>query len=237
MLRYYANPLRDPDGAFEREVRSVAEQLNLTGSGIMICLGGDGTLLRAAKESAKLAIPVLGINYGDVGFLSAFGRDKLRAGLTAIARGAYETGNCPLLRYETDSGLSGLAFNELVLHRGAAALPLRLSAEIPGRGQLRYLGDGLIIATPIGSTAYSQNSGGPVIDTGVNALLLTPVCCGMPPRVVSDDSRITITVTGDVAALLSADGETLPELLHPGESVRLFKAAEFVQLIRLREQL
>jgi NAD+ kinase len=236
MLTFYANPLRDPDGAFELEARQIAERLQLSGRELMICLGGDGTLLRAAKQSAMLNVPVVGINYGDVGFLSAFGRDKLEAGLAAITRGDYETEKRSLLRYEASDGQCGYAFNELVFHRGASGLPLRLRA-MTGRRETRYLGDGLIVATPTGSTAYSQRAGGPVLDAEADAILLTPVCCGAAPMVLSGSTEITITVRGDVPALLSADGEILQSLLQAGGSVKLSKAAEFVQLIRLREQI
>ncbi|MDR0937121.1 MAG: NAD(+)/NADH kinase [Oscillospiraceae bacterium] len=237
MLTFYANPLRDPDGAFELEVRRFAERLQLTGRELMICLGGDGTLLRAAKKSALLNMPVLGINFGDVGFLSAFGRDKLEAGLEAIASGKFVTERRSLLRYEASDGQSGYAFNELVFHRGASGLPLRVVVEIGGRETARYLGDGLIAATPTGSTAYSRRAGGPVLEPEVDAILLTPVCCGAEARVIGGDAEITVTVSGGVPALLSADGEILPSLLQPGGFIKLYKAAEFVQLIRLREKL
>lgn len=184
---------------------------------IMIALGGDGTLLRAARAVAEVGIPVMGVNLGTLGFLSAFGAQELIDALQAAveARLTWE----PRLRMTVEVMRGGgvwsrqTACNDTYVKHGATPRMLQLSTMVAGQKMADFRSDGLIVSTPMGSTAYNLAAGGPIVDPATDAFIITPICphsLTHRPVVISARSPIGITFMGPAAAggaTLSVDGQ------------------------------
>jgi NAD+ kinase len=193
---------------------------------LLIVLGGDGTILRLAPAAAGLNVPVLGINLGNVGHLCAFSREDTERGLERYLSGSFTIERRMMLDVDGSPAL-----NEAVIHRGANPRPIRLTASCYA-GELR--GDGLIAATPTGSTAYSLTAGGNVAPPTSERILLTPVCANLNATAVSPDTEISITLTGEVTATLSIDGAE-PATLDVGSTVRIRKSQYSTKLVKLSD--
>ena len=195
---------------------------HLEGVDLIIALGGDGTLLRASRWAVNAGIPVLGINLGDLGFLTAYHGDQLMAGLAAAVAGelAWE----PRLRMSIEVQRGGrvlvreTACNDAYVKHGDIPRLLSLATEVGGSHMATYKADGLIVSTPMGSTAYNLAAGGPIVAPGTQCLTITPICphsLTHRPVVVSGESEIRITYAGpdDIsAAFLTVDGQKSVEL-------------------------
>ncbi|OYV62479.1 MAG: hypothetical protein B7Z72_15165 [Gemmatimonadetes bacterium 21-71-4] len=143
----------------------------------LFSLGGDGTLLRSARLACRRGIPVLGINLGRVGFLAAAGPETAMETLRRVVRGEYTIE--PRLALSARVGEGGeefLAVNDVVIHKGGIARVIRMSVAVDGLEVGAYSADGIIVATPTGSTAYSMSAGGPVVVPGVDAVVITAIC-------------------------------------------------------------
>lgn len=206
---------------------------------VAIALGGDGTIMHVAKAAATVGCPVLGINGGHLGFLAGIEQDEL-AVLDDLLGGTYSEENRTLLRVtvqKEDGEHTFLAMNEAVISRGALSRLVEL--HIAGNGQeiLSCSGDGAIVATPTGSTAYSLSAGGPVVDPSVACILLTPVCphtLDSRTRILPSDSVLTVTaVTNDGEAFITLDGEENIALAAT-DRVIIRQADEVARLIRLK---
>jgi NAD+ kinase len=187
-----------------------------TGFDLMIALGGDGTLLRAARSAADRAMPVMGVNLGTLGFLSAYGPAQLEEGLRAAVEGELVCESRLRMRVEVRRGegvvQTETACNDAYLKHGATPRMLQMLTTVGGERMADYRADGLIVATPMGSTAYNLAAGGPIVDAGTNALVITPICphsLTHRPVVTAADGPIGITLTGpaDCDATLSVDGQ------------------------------
>ena len=183
---------------------------NLEGIEIAVVLGGDGTILRAAEATRALDVPVLGVNLGRVGFLAEVDRLSLHAVARSIIEKSYTTDNRMVIRYSVErAGMeisSGWALNEVTVERNAEAM-VELFVQIDGRPLSRWGCDGVICATPTGSTAYAFSAGGPVVWPAVEALVVEPInahALFARPMVVSPSSTVVIEVESDEAHL-SAD--------------------------------
>ena len=148
---------------------------------IMICLGGDGTILSAAEQAARKGCIIAGVNMGHLGFLSACGRDEVDLLLDAITSGDYGVDERRMLQV-TRSGMgvgqedSYLALNEVALMRAQTGKMIDVDVELDGSLLNRYHADGVLVATPTGSTAYSLSAGGPLLWPSAELMCLTPVC-------------------------------------------------------------
>jgi len=191
----------------------------------LVTLGGDGTLLRGARMLQGAPVPVLGVNLGRVGFLTAAMRHEVEEALTRLAEGRYVTEKRPTLQSTIVSARgerSGLpaALNDVAIHKGGVARLIRLNVQVNGADVGNYSADGLIVATPTGSTAYSLSAGGPIIVPDVDALVITPICAhtlAVRPVVVPADAEIVVwpirpwaedllvSVDGQQATVLGAD--------------------------------
>lgn len=205
----------------------------------LVALGGDGTMLRAARTAAALDIPLLGINLGNVGFLAEVEADGLREALLRLLAGDFTEESRPLLSV-TAGESRWLALNDAVLSRGGYARLIRVQAQVDGSWAGEYRADGLIVATPTGSTGYSLSAGGPIIAPGVDCMLITPICphsLQHRPQVVPGGARVTLSISAQepVEALLQIDGQSRCTL-RAGDSVEIARAGERVRLIRMREQ-
>ncbi len=202
--------------------------------GLAIVLGGDGTLISVARQLAPFGVPVIGINHGRLGFLTDLGEGTVHELLPQILAGAYREEARALISavISTDAGAEYFAMNDVVVNRGTTASLVDLEISLNDRFAYGFRADGVIVATPTGSTAYALSAGGPILAPAVNAFTLAPIAphaLTMRPIVVADDSVIRITVARAREAVASIDGHhTLP--LAEGDSVVLRRAATNVRL-------
>ncbi len=208
-------------------------------SHLLLVLGGDGTLLSAARLAAPRGIPILPVNLGSLGFLTSFTREELYPALEETLGGRHAVSERVLLQVDflRNGATHGmyLALNDAVINKGALARMIELELSIDETFVCRYRADGLIVATPTGSTAYSLSAGGPIVHPGVGAFVITPICphtLSDRPLVVQDTSRIEISFLGDTEAVFfTVDGQTGIEI-HPGDRIRLTKAVPRLKLIQ-----
>jgi NAD+ kinase len=211
----------------------------------LITFGGDGTLLRGARLMGAREIPILGVNLGRVGFLTCATRETLDPALDALVAGRYFIEQRLALRAgirdaEGETRSTQLAVNDVAVHKGGVARVIRVNVYIQGENVGPYSADGIIVATPTGSTAYSLSAGGPIVVPGVEAMVVTPIAAhtlAVRPLVVPGTYRIVIEPIPGWAddLLVSFDGQS-GTTLAPGESVDLCRADHRVCLIRLGEE-
>jgi len=199
---------------------------------LAVVLGGDGTMLRASRLVADQGRPVLGINLGQLGFLTGFAPETATEHLEAALGGRLartqrmrlavtfkRSGAAPIVRY---------ALNDAVVHQGAMARLVEIEAFIDDELVSIYRSDGLIIATPTGSTAYNMAAGGPIVVPGQNAMTLTPICAHSltnRPLIVSASSTIRLTLGADVrGVLLTVDAQWAHSFMS-GDVVEMTAAA------------
>lgn len=211
-------------------------------SDAMVIIGGDGTILQEAIECAKADIPVLGINLGKVGFLTEVEVDEIENALDKLLAGDYKLETRMLLRLEIRRGdtlvYSNHALNDVVVSKpsGARLISMELYAE--KELMYRYIADGLIIATPTGSTGYSISAGGPVVDPGMELYVATPICAHMlsvRSAVLSADRPITIRMDSDYPdneATVSADGN-IQGYISSSDEVVVLKSKYRFKLIKI----
>jgi NAD+ kinase len=172
-------------------------------SDLVIVVGGDGTLLHAARGIADQNVPLLGVNLGRLGFLTDVSPDTMLEGLNQILAGNYEEERRLLLRAsigtDADPGKPLLALNDVVIHKWNIARMIEFETYVDGRFVYTQRSDGLIISTPTGSTAYALSGGGPLMQPGLNAMVLVPICphtLSNRPIVISGDSDVEIVLCG-----------------------------------------
>ncbi len=210
----------------------------------MVTLGGDGTLLRGARLLRGAQVPVMGINLGRVGFLTAATRDQAVEALERLAEGRYlterrRTLQAAIISARGDVAQLPTALNDLVIHKGGVARLIRLNVQVDGEDVGNYSADGLILATPTGSTAYSLSAGGPIVVPDVEALLLTPICAhtiAVRPLVLPADARISVKPLrpGAEDLLVSVDGQQAM-MLGADDTVELRRGDAAVLLARFQQ--
>lgn len=209
------------------------------GCDLLIVLGGDGTLLAAARALGGRDIPLFPVNLGGLGFLTAITVDEIYPELERALRGEHRIGrrrmlHCELLR-AGERVAEYDALNDLVIGKGTIARMIDIDVYVDGYFVCAYKADGLIISTPTGSTAYSLSAGGPIIFPRVGALCLTPICPHMltnRPVILPEISRIeAVNRAEDEAAHLTIDGQ-VGEPLAAGDRVVASRSPHVLQLIR-----
>ena len=209
---------------------------------VVIAVGGDGTILHAAKQAAAHHKPVLGINSGTVGFMAGLEPDELHR-LAGLTEGHYEIDARRMLRVRIPalSDTERYSLNEVVLARGLHPRILTIEVLWDEDRPFTLRADGLVVATPTGSTAYSLSAGGAVVDPGVEGILLTPICphsLTTRPMILRPDRtlRLRATAAGDGEVYLSCDGEEEP-LPVTGLDIEITLEKEHrVQLIRMKNE-
>jgi NAD+ kinase len=195
---------------------------------VLLAVGGDGTMLRAGHLAAPLGVPVLGINLGRFGFLMQLTRSDWKETLPRLFSGEYKIENRMMLQAEhwREDKLLGTfqVINDVVVCRGAVVRPIRIHARVDGYSLASYVADGLIAATPTGSTAYALAVGGPILPPELRNILIVPVAPHLAV-VLPEGASVEITTTSDHPAVMSVDGHT-PVNLKNGDIVRV-KASEF----------
>lgn len=205
---------------------------------LVIVLGGDGTLLSAARASRRTDIPIFAVNLGGLGFLTAITVDELYPQLERVLRGEYSIGRRRMLQCELRRNGELLAchdaLNDMVLTKFQIARMIDLEVHIDGHFVCVYRADGLIVATPTGSTAYSLSAGGPIVFPSVGALTVTPICphtLTNRPVVLDDEAVIqVVNLNDDNLTYLTIDGQ-IGELLKTGDSVTCRRSEHFISLI------
>ena len=207
---------------------------------VLLTLGGDGTLLRGARLVARDAIPVLGINLGHLGFLTTAPPDELESALERWLEGGFELDHRMALDIRSvgpdgDGRGSYLALNDAVLHKGGSARVIRLQVTALREEVGSYSADGIILATPTGSTAYSLSAGGPIVHPNVDCIIATPISphtLSVRPLVLPAEEILTVEVLSPSEELiLTIDGQE-SERLIPGARVVVRRADSRVSLVR-----
>ncbi len=238
-LELFAGPkLRAGAGAGLAALPSSAAEVDL-----VITLGGDGALLGGARWGGPAGTPVLGVNLGRLGFLTAVTLEEVEGALARIVAGEYVLDRRMALEvcsvHRGGGSDSYYALNDAVIHKGGLVrmVPVRVWVDDEEVGL--YRADGVIVATPTGSTAYSLSAGGPILDPRQDAIIVTPICphtMAVRPLVLPPGSQITVEVGSPAEEIsLTIDGQ-VGALLNPGDRVTACKAERPVQLVRLPGQ-
>jgi len=205
---------------------------------ILIVLGGDGTLLSAARAAGGRDIPLFAVNLGNLGFLTAIKVEELYPQLERVLHGDYSIGRRRMLHAELWRGdtccCAYEVLNDITLAKSEIARMIDLAVDVDGHPMSVYKADGVIVSTPTGSTAYSLSAGGPVVFPTVAALCITPICphtLTQRPVIVPDEAVIRITLVGGNNTYLTADGQ-VGELLKAGDHVVYRRSEKTVSLIR-----
>lgn len=225
-----------PNTTKHSEISIVAQVKN---SELVLVLGGDGTILRGAALAHGTSVPVLGINLGHVGFLAQIGKPPVETIVEAIVNQSLKTERRMTLGYSVERAgkvlSNGWALNEVTIERNTEAM-IELFVQIDHRPLSRWGCDGVICATPTGSTAYAFSAGGPVVWPDVEALVLLPLAAHAlfsDPMVVSPKSQIAIDVESEVG-MLSADGLRKVQLIE-GDRVLLSSEKNYIHLAHLED--
>lgn len=232
-----ALPLPVSTGVQLLPTRLLAEKADL-----MVVVGGDGTLLKAAHVVAARPIPLVGVNLGRLGFLADITPEQVQDDIRAMLAGEFTREERLLLEAAaTRSGKTGAsvpALNDVVVHKSDGGRLIEFETWVDGRFLCAYRADGIVVATPTGSTAYALSGGGPIIHPAMDAIALVPICphtLGDRPLVVSGGSRIEIRV-GDThggGAQVTWDGQHA-ESLQTGDRVEVHCAAKRISFIHPR---
>jgi NAD+ kinase len=210
---------------------------------LVIVVGGDGTLLSAARDLAPAGVALLGINQGRLGFMVDVPPAEMREALGAVFAGEYLREQRLLLSTrlirERRPQVSRLAVNDVVIRNQAAIRMLEFETWLDGEFISQHRADGFIVASPTGSTAYALSGGGPVVHPGLDALTLVPICphtLSDRPIVVSSRQTVRITLRGapNTVAMYTCDGQTA-ETLHAGESFEVREADFRLNLVHPKQ--
>ncbi|MFT5777901.1 MAG: NAD+ kinase [Crocinitomicaceae bacterium] len=211
-----------------------------TGIDLSFCLGGDGTFIKNVKFVRDSGVPVMGINTGRLGFLANVGREHIQEAMDLVYRKEYVHQKRSMIRVETADNLFGdenIALNEITLQKKDTSSMITVHASLEDKYLNSYWADGLIVATPSGSTAYSLSCGGPIITPGCQVHILTPIAphnLNVRPMVVPDHMPIKLVVEGRSRRyLVSLDGHS--QSIRQGEEVIVHKADYMVNVIKFEE--
>ncbi len=216
-------------------------QLALTAD-VLLVLGGDGTMLNAARLAGERSIPILGVNMGGLGFLTEVRLENLYPSLERVFANDFVLDERLMLRTHIhrhgETVAQGEVLNDVVISKGTLARMIELKIAIQGRFVTNLRGDGLILSSPTGSTAYSLSAGGPIIDPAVQSLILTPICphtLTHRPLIVPGNAKIDVTLTSkDDGAMATLDGQ-VGIAISKGDSVVIQTSDHRTRLIRFPE--
>ena len=226
------------DGPLPSGLRAPEEEI-ADKSDLLVVLGGDGTMIAAARLVAGRDTPVLGVNLGSLGYLTEFAVEETIPALESLTQGDYEIDSRVMLDWtvvrEGRKVGEGSVLNDVVVNNGTLARVFEIDCSVGANYVTTYRGDGLIVATPTGSTAYNLSAGGPIIHPNTEALSIVPICphtLTNRPLVLPDSSEITLEPKPrDQEVMLSSDGQVgLP--LTAGDHVRIKKSPHSFNLIR-----
>lgn len=226
-----------------RDLRFHKLDREIQNTDLVICFGGDGTILHMAKAATRHGVPILGVNIGTMGFMAELESSELDR-LADLAKGDYSIDKRMMLdvtvRRDRDIIYHDICLNDVVITKGAVARIVHLSVRCDGVQAMECGGDGIIIATPTGSTAYNLSAGGPIVEPEAKNILVTPICAhDMVSRcmVASDKRVITVGLTKNMRrnAFLSVDGGKAVRL-NMGDIATVRKSDMETKLLRLKDR-
>ena len=233
------------DRSFElpRDLRFTRLDRELHGAELIVCFGGDGTILHMAKTATRAGLPILGVNIGTMGFMAELESSELSE-LKRIATGDYTVDSRMMLdvtvHRDRDIIFHDICLNDVVITKGAVARIVHLSVECDGVQAMDCGGDGVIIASPTGSTAYSLSAGGPIVEPEAHNILITPICAHdvMSRCMVASEKRVItvgLTMNARRNAFLSVDGGKALRL-NMGDVATIKKSDLLTRLVRLKDR-
>ena len=215
----------------------------LPGASMVVCFGGDGTILHMAKAATRQGIPILGVNIGTMGFMAELESGELDQ-LKKIAEGDYSIDERMMLDVtvlrDRDIIFHDICLNDVVVTKGAIARIVHLNVECDGVKAMECSGDGVIVATPTGSTAYSLSAGGPIVEPAARNIIITPICnhmVGSRPIVTSEKRVIKVALSKNARrnAYLSIDGGKALRM-NMGDVATIKKSHLTTKLVRLHNR-
>ena len=235
----------DVDKSFElpKDIRFSRLERELPGADVLVCFGGDVTILHTAKAATKRGIPILGVNIGTMGFMAELESTELHR-LGQLASGDYTLDNRMMLdvtvQRDRDILFHDICLNDVVVTKGAVARIVYLSVECDGVQAMTCGGDGVIVATPSGSTAYSLSAGGPIVEPDARNIIITPICAhdmGSRCVVASDRRVVTVRMVQNARrnAYLSVDGGKALRL-NMGDVSTIRKSRFETKLVKLNNR-
>ena len=235
----------DVDRSFEipSDLRFREIQKEIRTADMLICFGGDGTILHMAKAATRRGVPLLGVNIGTMGFMAELESTELEK-LAMLATGEFTTEKRMMLdvtvQRSRDILFHDICLNDAVITKGVIARIVHLSVKCDGVQAMECGGDGVIVATPTGSTAYSLSAGGPIVEPEANNIIITPICAhevGSRCIVASDRRVVTVEMVRNARrnAYVSVDGGRAFRL-NLGDVVTVQKSHLETKLVRLKER-
>ena len=221
-------------------IPTVGVEEGIVGAKLVVSLGGDGTILQISRFLAGTGVPIIGVNMGNKGFLAELEKSELMRVLE-VAEGNYTVQARMMLDVELIRGgvtvFSSQALNEAVV-RATVSL-IRIEAYGDGREITAFSGDGIIVSTPTGSTAYSMAAGGPIVEPDANCIILTPICTfrlASRSVVLTPDRRVCVFLPqqGDKEALLTVDGESVP--FFDGDELRVKRSEKTLLMAKISDR-
>jgi NAD+ kinase len=210
-----------------KELKRGGHTINLKKAQYVITLGGDGTILRAARQLSRDGIPILGVHMGGLGFLSEVALHNLREAMEQIQARKYTIDERAMLEAQV-SGQKVLALNDIVIGHGGIARVIRIEVK----GISEYVADGIIISTASGSTAYNLSAGGPILTPDAKSMVISAICAhSLSIRPLVLDEPITVVLNKGKEACLTADGQVLVPLFE-GQKIRIQRAKQKTRFIR-----
>ena len=226
-----------------KDIRFSRMDRELPGASMLICFGGDGTLLHMAKTATRHGLPVLGVNIGTMGFMAELESTELSE-LARIATDDYTIDNRMMLdvtvHRDRDIIFHDLCLNDVAITKGAVARIVHLEVKCDGVQAMECGGDGIIVATPTGSTAYNLSAGGPIVEPDAHSILVTPICAhDVVSRcmIASDKRTVSVAMTRNARrnAYLSVDGGRALRM-NMGDVATIRKSELCAKLVRLKDR-
>ncbi|HWD18725.1 MAG TPA: NAD(+)/NADH kinase [Verrucomicrobiae bacterium] len=206
---------------------------------VLLVFGGDGTMLRVVRDLDGQETPMIGINIGTLGFLTAIPAKEIDSSLQALWKGDYTVESRPLMEATGVCAARPIrmhAFNDIVISHGAVSRLIELDVTVDGENLTRYRGDGLVVCSPSGSTAYSLSAGGPIISPTADVFAITPICAhALSNRSVIVSQRSVVQVkllSQEMETIVSADGRVAAGF-KGGDSIKIFRSRRQVKLLTL----
>ncbi len=234
---------KELDGEFGADERYLCDEKLLSLCDAAIAIGGDGSIIHAAKKACRYSKPILGVNAGNLAFMSGIEKHEIEL-LDCLIDGSYTTDKRMLLDVAVLDGdgnpimRQDYCINDIVIARGEMIKLVRLDVSCDGKKINRYYADGVIISTPTGSTAYSLSAGGPVVDPRIESILLTPICTHSlfaRSLIFDSESEITVEIPADESEKIcvSCDGDDSVNI-PSGSKIKIKKSNIYADFIRIK---
>lgn len=252
IFHIYTNQLKDKDGSTTTYIRDYLvekgcvckECADDSVEGIIV-LGGDGTMLRAAREYLGMNIPMIGVNLGTLGYLAEVEKDQIATALDSLMDDKYEVESRMMLSgipVISGSGMEPMiALNDIVINRKGALHVIKFNIYVNGQLLSTYSADGMIISTPTGSTAYNLSAGGPIVEPRARLIMMTPVCSHTLANnrtiILSEDDVIDVEIAeykpGEKQEVSASFDGRHPVNLNEGDKIRIIRSDKVTKIIKL----